>query len=39
MENSDEVDKDKFYEEVIRIYDGLPRSVIKIVLGDTMPKF
>jgi len=33
--NSDEVDKDKFCEEITRIYDRLPESVIKTVLGDT----
>jgi len=34
-ENSDEIDKDEFYEEVTKNYDKLPGSVIKIVLGDT----
>lgn len=37
-ENSDEVDKDEFYEEVTRIYDELPGSVIKLVLRDTNVK-
>jgi len=37
-ENSDERDKDKFYDEVTQIYDRLPGSVIKIVLGDTNAK-
>jgi len=37
-ENRDEVDKDEFYEKVTRIYDRLPGSVIKIVLGDTNAK-
>jgi len=37
-ENCKEVDKDEFYEEVTRIYDRLPRSVIQIVLGDTNAK-
>jgi hypothetical protein len=38
MENSDEVYKDEFCEKVIRIYKMQPKSVIKIVLGDTNAK-
>lgn len=37
-ENSDEVDKDEFYEEVTRIYDRVPENVIKIMLGDANAK-
>ncbi|XP_025205077.1 craniofacial development protein 2-like [Melanaphis sacchari] len=36
--NSDERDKDEFYDEVTRISDRLPGSVIKIVLGDINAK-
>ncbi|XP_029340938.1 craniofacial development protein 2-like [Acyrthosiphon pisum] len=37
-ENSDGVDKNEFYEEITRIYDRVPESVIKIVLGDANAK-
>lgn len=37
-ENTDEKDKDDFYDELSRIYDDAPGNVVKIVVGDCNAK-